>query len=267
MIDLHTHLLPGIDDGPSDLPGALSMARAAVEGGIRIAACTPHIDHRWNVDPHAVRPAVASLRGELAAGEVALELVAGGELNPTRAVELDDAALQAVQLGEGGWLLLESPHTAQGDMLERVVFELQVRGYRILLAHPERSPVFLRDYERLRRLVARGARCSVTAGSVSGGFGRPARALSWRMLRDGLVHNVASDAHDASRRRPGLLSVVEALQTTGACAAGIVWWLTEGVPAALLQGAELPSRPGGPPPRRRLGWRRASAGVRAHRSQ
>lgn len=243
MVDLHAHLLPGIDDGPDDVAGSIALARAAVEGGTRVMACTPHIDHTWGIDPAAVPALVERMRAQLADAGVALELVSGGEVAAIRAAELDDEALRSAALGESEFLLLESPRQDPGQLLERVIFNLRTRGFQILLAHPERSPVFLRDYERLRALVAGGVRCSVTAGALTGGFGRPPQALALRMLAADMVHDVASDTHDANRRRPGLARAREAVSRAAGGGPARAQWMFDELPAALVAGVPLPDAP------------------------
>ena len=243
MIDLHSHLLPGLDDGPPDLAGSLAMARAAVGAGTATMAATPHIDHTQGVDPRAVRSAVEALSAELAAEGIALDVIAGGEVALTRLPELSDEDLAAVCLGGGRWILLECPLDPAGGPLEEAVFSLQVRGFDVLLAHPERSPAFLRQPERMRGLVDQGARTSITAGALGGRFGRGAQALAFRFLEEGLVHSVASDSHDARRRPPGLLEGLAAAESHLPGLEQLTTWLTREVPGAIATGATLPRMP------------------------
>jgi protein-tyrosine phosphatase len=253
MIDLHAHLLPGIDDGPATIEGSIGLARAALAAGTTRIAATPHIDRHFDVDPHEIPGRVRELRGALDEAGIELEVVAGGEIALDRAGELDDDALHAISLGGGPYVLLECPLTAHAGPIEAQVATLRLRGFEILLAHPERAPALQRDPRRLRELVAHDALCSVTAGAFTGQFGRPARSLAQAMLREGLVHSIDSDTHDEERRPPGLAA--------GLAAAGIedsplAAWLSEEAPAAILAGERLPDRP--PAPRRRLGrFRRA----------
>lgn len=243
MVDLHAHLLPGIDDGPKDVASSLALARGAVEAGTTVLACTPHIDHTWGIDPFVVPALVERMRSELAGAAIELGLVGGGELALTRAAELDDDALRCVTLGEGSWLLLESPRREPGPVLESVVFDLRTRGFQVLLAHPERSPVFQRDYDRLTALVHNGVRCSVTGSALTGGFGGPPRTLALRMLADGIAHSVASDAHDARRRRPTLGPARDVAMRAAGGGAARARWMFEALPAAIVAGTALPPMP------------------------
>jgi protein-tyrosine phosphatase len=243
VIDLHAHLLPGLDDGPRDLEGALKMARAAVAAGTTTMAATPHIDHAMGVDPRGVRPAVAELREALAEAGIPLEVVPGGEVALTRLTELSDEDLEAVCLGDSRWILLECPLDPTGGPMEEATFSLQVRGFDVLLAHPERSPQFLRQPDRLRGLVDQGARTSVTASALGGTFGRTAQSVALRFLQEGLVHSLASDAHDHRRRPPEIAAGVAAAEQKLPGTARLATWLTEEVPGAIVAGASIPAPP------------------------
>ncbi len=249
MIDLHNHILPGLDDGPHTLEGSLALARAAVAAGIRTVVATPHIDHVHDVQPAAIPDKVVELTRALAAEGIELELAAGGEVALTRLNDLDAEDRHAIQLGDGPFLLLESPYATTGLEFDSQAYRLRMQGQELLLAHPERSPLFQREPERLARLVDAGVLCSMSAGSITGEFGRRVRAFAVKLLGDGLVHNVSSDAHDDHRRPPDIRSRLQraerALPGIGAQAE----WLTEAVPAAILAGIALPPRP--PPALRR----------------
>ncbi len=243
MIDLHSHVLPGIDDGPATLEGSLALARAAIARGTTTLLATPHIDHSFGIAPRTVAPAVRALRSELAGAEIPLDVLAGGEVAISRLAELSDDDLRTVRLGDGPYLLVESPHVPTAGTIEPALFDLQVRGFGVLLAHPERSPVFLRDRERLRALVQQGALCSITAGSLTGKFGRTVRAYALELLEEGLVHDVASDAHDHTRRVPGLAEGLSAAEGDIPGLEAQTDWLTRAAPAAILAGDDLPPRP------------------------
>ena len=254
MIDLHCHLLHGLDDGPSDLSESLAMARVAVEEGIETIVATPHIreDHPFPLELVAER--LEELGAALANEAIPLRVLAGGEVAISKAGGLDDATLRAVCLGNGPYLLVETPYTEATDLLEQTLFDLQVRGFKPLLAHPERGPSFLSDPDRLRALVERGVLCSLTADSLAGRFGETIRKLAVRLVREGLAHDVASDAHDSRRRRPALRHGLVHL-------AAQADWLTRAAPAAMLAGAELPEPPE-PPAGAARGWRRLFGGGR-----
>lgn len=251
VIDLHSHILPGVDDGPADLQGSLALARAAVEGGTETIAATPHIDHLFSVDPAEVREAVARLGAELDAAGIPLRVVAGGELNVTRIPELTDEDLRALRLGDGPYLLVEAPLTYSPGSLEQAVYEVRLQGHQVLLAHPERSAALQREPDRLVQLVEAGALCSITAGSMRGQFGDTVRRFTLWMLAEGLVHDVASDTHDHRRRTPDLLAGFQDADRDLPGLAEQAGWYTRDAPAAILDGQALPPRPD--PPKRRRG--------------
>ena len=251
MIDLHSHVLPGLDDGPDDLEASVMLARAAVAAGTSTLVATPHIRADYPFDPARVRPAVEELNARLVEEGVSLDVVPGGEVSITSLLDLDDAALDAVRLGGGSYVLVESPYTPTGELLESALFEAQVRGLRPVLAHPERSPCFLGDLDRLERIVDRGVLSSVTAGSMAGRFGKTVCDFTVRLFERGLVHDVASDAHGVERRPPVLLVGFERLDAELPGLLDQAGWFTREAPGAILAGAELPPRPGAPARRRR----------------
>jgi len=248
VIDLHAHILHGVDDGPTTLQESIALARAAVESGTRILAATSHVSHMFPGDPRVFAGKLGEVRAALEAADVPLELRSGGELAPTRIDELDDELLAALSLGGGPYLLVECPFSPVAGALEPIVYDLQARGWRILLAHPERSAAFHRAPDRLSQLVADGALVQITAGSLTGQFGQTARRFSISALREGIVHVLASDAHDAIDRPPGLTAGLAAAEHEVPGIGAHADWLTEEVPAAILAGEDVPRRP--PLPRR-----------------
>jgi protein-tyrosine phosphatase len=243
VIDLHAHVLPGLDDGPPTLDAALEQARAAVDRGTRTIAATSHVDHVFGLGADRLHTELEALASALEAHEIPLELRQGGEIALARLPELDDAFLRRVALGGGPWLLVEAPFCPRAEALERLVADLHDRGHRVLLAHPERCAALQRDPSRLARLVESGALAQVTAGSLLGDWGEPVRRFATELVREGLVQVAASDTHDAVNRPPGpgatLAEAAEELPELRE----LIPWLTEEVPAALLEGAPVPARP------------------------
>ena len=204
MIDLHAHILPGVDDGPPTTEAALEMARTAVAAGTRAIATTSHVGNVLNVEPEQIRHGRETLAARLAYEGIDLELLAGGEIAHDRLPDLDDDTLRTLTLGGGSYLLLECPFAPVGDGLEPLVEDLHERGFEVLLAHPERSASFQRDPGLLAALVDQGALAQVTVGSLTGHFGGVPQRAARLMVREGLVHVLASDAHDAVHRAPVL---------------------------------------------------------------
>jgi protein-tyrosine phosphatase len=244
-----------LDDGPADIEGSVALARAAVAAGTCTIVATPHIRDDYPFPLEARDARLADVRRALGDAGVPLAVVAGGELSLSRAADLTDDELARVCLGAGSYLLVESPYSLVGEFLENAIFELQLRGFRPVLAHPERSPSFHGDLKRLAALVDRGVLVSITAGSMSGQFGRTVRRATAEMLAADLVHNVASDAHGAYGRGPGLLSAFDAADDDLRGIAAQARWYTGDVPAAMLAGEQLPPRPGRVGRRRGLRWR------------
>lgn len=237
MIDLHCHLLPGIDDGPRDMAAAVAIAARQVELGVRAVAATPHVSWEHPNDAATIVEGVGRMRTELAARGIALEVVTGAEIDVERAAELDDDALRPLTLGGGPWLLLEAP-LQRNLPLEPVAFALMERGHRVVVAHPERSPALQRDPAAVRRLADAGVLMQVTASALVGRFGRTVQRYAEQLLDAGLLHTVGSDAHDAQRRAPGMR---EPLVAAGL--GDLVELLCEEVPAAILAGDSIPAAP------------------------
>jgi protein-tyrosine phosphatase len=243
VIDLHCHVLPALDDGPQSLAEALAMARIAVNTGTATLVATPHIDTHWRVSPLEIRPRAQSLSRSLREEGIELEVATGGEIALSRYVDLGEDELEQLRLGGGPYLLLECPLSPTAGDFDVLLARIRSRGESIVLAHPERSPLFQKEPERLVKLLEAGLLCSITAGSIRGEFGGRARLLAIELLRNGLVHNVASDCHDAQRRTPGLDDALAYAEAELPGVSSQRDWLMRLVPAAILAGAPLPPRP------------------------
>ena len=234
MIDLHCHILPGVDDGPADLADSLAMGEQAVADGIATICATPHIRHDHDVRIDELAGRVAALNAELEARSIAVEVIAGGEVAETAVDGLDDDELRAVALG-GRWILLEPAPGPLGDSLAAAAADLRRRGFRSLIAHPERhAGADLGD--RLAALVDSGCLVQVTAALLASG---PASEPMLSLARRGLVHVLGSDSHSSRAGRavrisdgldrladlPGLLPHLD--------------WVAELAPAAILRGEAL----------------------------
>jgi protein-tyrosine phosphatase len=237
VIDVHCHVLPGLDDGPGTVEQARALVRGAREDGIETIVATPHVG--WShpgVDAARIASEVRALQPRL---DVDVRLLAGAEVEATLAVQLDDRDLRALTLGRGGCLLLECPHrSTQAPGFAGIARSLAWRGHRVLLAHPERCPIFLRSPALLEELVDEGLLAQVTAQSLRGRYGRTVRDLAQRMLTRGTAHVVASDGHG-----PGRPARIAAELRPLGLPDDLVEWLTSRVPAALLDGEPLPARP------------------------
>jgi protein-tyrosine phosphatase len=252
LIDIHCHILWGLDDGPADLDGSLDLGRAAVAAGTTMIVATPHIRDDYSFPIEAIDQRARELRTALADEGIDLQILPGGEVAIDKSADLTDAELAQVSLGRSPYLLVESPYGEATDFIERAIYDLQVRGFSLILAHPERSPSFQSDLGRLATLVERGVYTSITAASMARQFGGRVQQASAAMLAAGLVYNVASDAHDASRRGPALLKGFEALEGELPGVAAAAPWFVNDVPMAMLMRENLPEPPRLERPRRGL---------------
>ena len=218
VIDLHCHILPGIDDGASDSSVSLAMAKAMVAQGVTVAACTPHIlpglYHNSGPD---IRQAVQRLQELIDQEGIALRLVTGADVHMTPNFVAGLRSGHLLTIADSRYVLVEPPHHSAPPQLEHFFFSLVVAGYVPILTHPERLSWVPSRYDTIKRLVRSGVWMQITAGSIAGAFGRNALYWSERMLDDGCVHLIASDAHDAERRPPDLAAGREfAAQRVGA---------------------------------------------------
>jgi protein-tyrosine phosphatase len=205
VIDLHCHILPGIDDGASDVSVSLAMARAQVKQGVTVVACTPHIlPGLYHNSGPAIREAIAQLQGVLQQEGIPLRLVTGADVHMTPDFAGGLRSGRLLSLADSRYVLVEPPHHTAPPQLEDFFFNLVVAGYVPILTHPERLSWVPSRYEMIKRLVQGGVWMQLTAASFTGAFGRNALYWAERMLDDGCVHVLASDAHDAERRPPDL---------------------------------------------------------------
>ncbi len=203
MIDLHCHLLPGIDDGAPDEAASLAMARIAVTDGIRTTACTPHIyPGLYENDAAGIATRVASLRRRLADEGIELELTIGADAHLTPELLGRLKAGTAPTLAGGRYFLLEPPHHVAPPRFSESMFEFVSAGYVPVLTHPERLTWIKAHYATFVALVKSGVWMQVTAGSLTGRFGEGAKYFAEKMLDDGLVHLLATDAHGIHHRAP-----------------------------------------------------------------
>lgn len=235
MIDLHCHILPGVDDGALDTRDSLGLARQAVNDGIERVCATPHIRHDHDVRIEEVAGRVEDLNSRLRAEGLPLTVLSGGEVAETAVEGLGEEELARVALGGGRWILLEPAPGPLSETLLARVSHLAERGRRALIAHPERH--LSEDmYERIAALIEAGAMVQATADF----FLREQTAAGMRALAErGLVHVLSSDAHSSHGGRPvHLASAFERLADIEPLASHLEW-MRELAPRAILEGGEL----------------------------
>ena len=275
MIDLHSHILPGIDDGATNLGVALEMARIATTNGVTIQACTPHIfPGVFNNTGKQIRLGTVELQRHLDSHGIPLYLVAGADAHvvPNMVVGLRGGNI--LSLADTRYVLVEPPHHVAPIRIEHFFFELLAAGYVPILTHPERLAWIETDYAIFVKLFRAGVWMQITSGSLIGAFGRRPRYWAERMLNEALAHLLASDAHGVCSRRPDLAE--------GRAVAAK--WLGEEEaeqlvhirPRAVLENAEPSevSRPGGTAksfvsfdhdePERRSGFRQSRQSIGRH---
>lgn len=203
MIDLHCHMLPAIDDGAVDLEMALRMARIAVEDGIHTVACTPHIyPGLYPNDADGIAAATQALREALQNAEIALELTTGADTHIAPDLLAKIAAGKVPTLGGSRYLLLEPPHHVEPPGFLRFLSSLRESGIVPVITHPERLSWIEVRYENFVEAVRTGSLMQVTSGSLTGRFGSRAKYWADRMLDEGLIAVLATDAHSDTRRAP-----------------------------------------------------------------
>ncbi|MGJ0507138.1 MAG: tyrosine-protein phosphatase [Methylocystis sp.] len=205
MIDLHSHILPGIDDGAPDIATSLSMARAWVADGVSTVACTPHILPGLfpNTGPD-IRQAVIQLQDRLDDAGIALKLVPGADNHVTPNFVDGLRRGHLLSLADSRYVLVEPPHHTAPPRLEDLFFNIMAAGYTPILTHPERLTWIESEYDLIVSLATRGVWMQITAGALTGSFGRSPRYWGERMLCEGLVHILATDAHNIASRPPVL---------------------------------------------------------------
>lgn len=213
MIDLHCHLLPGIDDGPETLDEALALARLAVANGITEAFVTPHMHvGRWDNERAGIERAVDAYRRELERAGIALALGFAAEVRLAYEVLPLIEGGQVPFLGElDGYkvMLLELPHSHVPVGSDKFVAWLLDRGIRAMIAHPERNKEIMREPQKLRPFVDAGCLLQLTADAVAGEFGAVCEARAIEFLENGWVTVLATDAHDIATRPPRFAAGLE----------------------------------------------------------
>lgn len=206
MIDIHTHILPGLDDGPEGWEEAIEMCRLAEADGIECLVVTPHMmDGVYDNRREDVMEKVRGLR-QMIDGLVNLKVLYGADVHLVtdlvERIEKDDI----LTINDKGYLLLELPHHILPPSIDNLIFDLRLKGITPILTHVERSYWIQDGFHRVERFVDMGTLIQITAMSITGGFGGSVKSLSERLLRSRLVHIIASDCHSRRFRPPGLSS-------------------------------------------------------------
>lgn len=203
LVDLHCHILPGVDDGAKDLPMALGMARDAVAQGISHILLTPHhMDGEYTNHKVDVLRKTTAFQEALDAAKIPLTVFPGQEVHLTGELltALDDDDILFMDEG-GKYLLLELPHSGIPEYTEDMIFELQARGITPVIAHPERNHGFQKEPDQLYDFVEMGCLTQLTSSSYLGVFGDNVEKLTAKIIRSGMGFAFSSDAHNFKGRR------------------------------------------------------------------
>lgn len=249
IIDLHAHVLPGVDDGPATADECVAAVAAAAEADVGVLAATPHVRSDYPTTPSVMEELVRDLVERVDNAGISIAIVTGAEIALDAAADASDADLERFTLGGGDSVLVEFPYAGWPPGLAKELDTLRGRGFRPVLAHPERNPEVQAAPGRLSALVEEGVLVQLTASSVAGTGGRRAQATALRLLELELAHMLASDMH-GTFRGGGFRDAFAELRDSR-----LAGWLTHDVPAAVLAGDDLPVRPRARR-RRSFGWLR-----------
>jgi protein-tyrosine phosphatase len=238
MIDLHTHILPGLDDGAENMAEALEMARIAVADGVHTMVATPHIGLLGEFGWKEVLGVTNAVREALAAEDIPLRLLPGAELLISPDLAHSVGRHGELTLGGTRYVLVELPMQQYPIYTEQTLFELQLKGFIPILAHPERNNKLQADPDVLGWMVQRGIMTQVTAGSLLGDFGAPMRQTAEAMVTRRMAHFIASDSHGPDDRPPRLMAARERAAKLVGDEAAMAMVSTN--PAKLLSGQLLP---------------------------
>ena len=197
MIDLHCHILPGIDDGPTEMQTSIRMARIAAEDGIKTIVATPHIKDVLH-PIRKLRELVHQLNTHLEQENIQVEVLLGGDvfalLNPTY--------LKDYTINSSRYILIEFPHNYLPTNSKEILFSLAMQGFCPVITHPERNLGIMKKPEALLDMLYGNVLVQITAGSLTGEFGLEEQACAFYLLKKDAVHFIATDAHSSAARRP-----------------------------------------------------------------
>ena len=236
MIDLHNHILPGLDDGASSWEQSLAMARVAAEDGISEIVCTPHwVPGKYENTRTAVLERFSEFKTLLYEHNIPLTVYPGAELRLDANLPEKISKKELLTINDGSpYVLIELPEEALPDNLEDFFWQLQLRNYKPIISHVERNAALIKDPMRLFRWVEMGILTQITAASISSGFSKDVYDFAVRLLSHRMVHMVVTDSHGLRMRSPQLSGARKALEDL--LGADIAHKMTHEIPELIIQG-------------------------------
>ena len=239
MIDLHAHILPGLDDGAKDLDEAIKMCLVAARDGIRTIVATPHVANgTYNTTPDAILDGVSTLKAEVKRAKIPLEVLPGADIHVHE--HLDSLVRNREVLTVNNnmrYVMVEFPRHVVPPKHIEWMFRLTLAGFTPILTHPERNTAVHEKTDIVRKWVEKGGLVQLTAMSLTGAFGPEIKKCSEELLKYQLVHVIASDAHSAERRPPVLSKAVKLASSL--VGAEYAQKLVEEYPAAIIAGKPI----------------------------
>ncbi|MBA2175351.1 tyrosine protein phosphatase [Halobacillus locisalis] len=213
MIDIHSHILPGVDDGAQTIDDSIDMARAAVEEGIHTILATPHhMNGAYINAKHDILPRVEELNHRLEREGIELTVLPGQE------TRINGDMLEGIEVGDvlplnnTSYVFVEFPFDTVPRYTSQLLFDMQVTGYRPIIVHPERNKRIQEDPDILYSFVKKGSFTQLTAASVTGHFGKSSQKLAHQLIEANLAHLISSDAHNTSSRGFHLRDAYQAVE-------------------------------------------------------
>jgi protein-tyrosine phosphatase len=242
VIDIHCHIVPGVDDGAQNAEEAGQMLQLARESNTKAMVATPHCDLRYQFDAEECRERLALLQEQHPSGP-RLYLGCEVHLTPENIAAVQDKPSNFTSDG-GDCILLELPDRMLPSMADPAISALLDSGLRVIIAHPERNPYIQHQMSYADRLVESGCYLQLTARSLSGGFGPAALSTANYILKRRISHFIASDAHGATARRPGLANVFDSIMRS--FGEPVARTLLVDNPEATLSGSAIQPMPAAP---------------------
>jgi protein-tyrosine phosphatase len=197
VIDIHCHILPQIDDGPSNITESIEMAKIAAIDGITKIVATPHIKDTLHPVTF-IKKSIAVLNSRLGEMGISIEILQGADVNAM----LDISLLKGYTLNNTDYILIEFPHSHLPKNAKEILFNMMIKGYRPIMTHPERNFSVIKNPDSLFELLDTGLLVQITADSLTGAFGVDIQECAFYLLRRGVVSFIATDAHSSQQRRP-----------------------------------------------------------------